>query len=239
MKIVLIALFAALNSHAQPNPQAQCGTHFLASSFAPSARTEKVGLMDAEQIDSAGRVIRKASEGAKETRIVAFDNLTYVEGPLGKVFRDNSDEPAYLGFNGPSRLISFEKGGIKEIPNQGFKWHEGGFGMPVGTPTTFSSKIGFDASFGTKAEWNKAGVIEGEEALIEYASGVNVTGVVDSFYVDSFGVVKIITFKTGTAEVTYGTEILFDRSWGVFDLLIGNKVVNSAVAPEGISKFVK
>ncbi len=220
MKNLLLSLFLVVSTPLQAN----CNLHYYLSTFVPSD-TPLVGLKQAKRSALDGTVLSEGSPDGK-MRIVVFDNNTAVEGQLASFIEDSAGQPAYLGFNSSSRLLGMDKNGFRQLPGQGFAQHPLGFGMPVGTP----SNITKDVKALKKSDWAQAGVKEGEEATIEYPSGVVATGEIEALEVDSSGIVKVIKFKTGTAEVKLGEQTLFAKDWGQYDLLVGSKIVNSEVS---------
>ncbi len=99
--------------------------------------------------------------------------------------------------------------------------------MPVGNPHQIQGNM---TELKIK-DWIKAGIKVDEDVTLTYASGVQVTGRVKSFQTDSWGNVKVIKFASETAEVKFGSQILFSPEWGEYDLLIGNKVINTLPSP--------
>ena len=87
----------------------------------------------------------------------------------------------------------------KEIENQGAKRHAEGFGCPVGKIKSQNDN---------KIVWESGVILEGQE--------------INAVKKDSKTLIR--TYKNCT--VKHGDQILFDPSWGEYDLVLGEKVVS-------------
>jgi phenylalanine-4-hydroxylase len=124
--------------------------------------------------------------------------------------------PVYLQFSGPVSLAEMDI----EIPGQGVKQHQEGFGMPVG-----KLKSGQRLSDLTAEQLIKLKLSEGETCRLEFVSGVVVLGtVIGTCRSDKTGKNLLISFSN--CSVTQGDDVLFDPAWGVFDLACGDQVVS-------------
>jgi phenylalanine-4-hydroxylase len=94
--------------------------------------------------------------------------------------------------------------------------HPLGFGTPLGALKngTRLSTVNSVAALGLKA---------GESATLEFKSGVVVTGTFVKTQSSHAGQLQIITWENCT--VTLDGKVLFDPSWGTFDMAVGESVV--------------
>src|SRR5947209_6315365 len=108
--------------------------------------------------------------------------------------------PIYLHAKGPSALAYKDK----ELPGHGRDYHKDGFGSPIGN-------------------WKPIDLKEGKKAKLEFESGITVEGKIDKL-LERDGKLLVITFSNCTAK--YGDRVLFDPSWGNYDMAVGNKIVS-------------
>lgn len=198
----------------------------LPSTFACDQYYAEPHLLPVEKIEiaEAGLGLAGTDEGA---RFILFENGTAAEGKLAKAIRDSQGNTAYLSFSSETRLLvtKGQAGAFKVLPGQGFAQHAQGFGMPVGSP--FAENV----AWFTKADWKNKGISEGSLVHLKYKSGVEIIGQLEKFQVDEAGMVRVLKFVSGTAEVRMGEQILFEQSWGTYDLLVGTRVSNSMLIP--------
>lgn len=138
-----------------------------------------------------------------------------VTGVFTEVLTDGAKNAIYLRSTGPSAL-AFQN---EELEGHGRSYHAEGFGSPIGSwkgiekaPETLS-----DADLG------EAGVIEGKNARIEFASGVLVEGDLCKI-VRREGKLLLLTFEN--CRVTYKDRVLFEPAWGTFDMAVGERIVS-------------
>jgi phenylalanine-4-hydroxylase len=139
---------------------------------------------------------------AKSINTAEYDTGLQVSGVVAKYFtRHDSSQPDYVSFKGPCTL-SYNG---KIIKGHSIDRHPEGFGSPVG-------KIPDLAKFHV-----------GSRKTVEFPSGVRVDGSISNIYQQG-GKILIITFQNCT--VTLGKEVLFDPSWGEYDMAVGEKIVS-------------
>lgn len=125
-----------------------------------------------------------------------------------------SQEVAYLRFQGPSQL-SFKE---KQLPGQGTDYHAHGFGTPVGKLKKFPSVCPSQLS---DSQWDSLGAAPGKTMDLEFTSGVRVTGTFNGRFEQDR---KTILLSLTDAKATYQDRVLFDPSWGTFDMAIGSSI---------------
>lgn len=156
----------------------------------------------------------KALEVARRAQTVTTTELEtglQISGVLTKVrtANDNKDSIIYLQYSGPVQL-SYED---QELPGHSAKYHEHGFGTPLGR----IRGLGKTAGELTQGELNSLA------GRLEFESGVVVEGeLVSSLRKNGKNVV--LTFKN--CRVSLSNETLFDPSWGTFDMACGEEVVS-------------
>jgi phenylalanine-4-hydroxylase len=141
--------------------------------------------------------INKAIE-CKNTATCEYSSGLQVSGVFTEVIVDPKNDPVYLRTTGPSALAYQNK----ELTGHGIDYHKEGFGSPIGN-------------------WKQTEIAEGKKTKLEFDSGVTVEGKIDNI-LRRDGKLLLISFSNCT--VKYGDRILFEPSWGTFDMAVGEKI---------------
>ena len=156
---------------------------------------------------------------AKDSRSVAtavYASSLAVTGVLADFATDADGNPAYLWFTGPVSLSD----NARQLPNHGTDYHKEGFGSPCGK-LKGSDKAPEDMSDGELAD---LGIKTGRETVLEFASGVKVTGYLESSLRHVDGKLMLLSFSGCT--VVWGDRILFRPEWGIYDMAVGASIVS-------------
>jgi phenylalanine-4-hydroxylase len=121
-----------------------------------------------------------------------------VTGVFNEVIVDLSNNPIYLRTTGPSALAYQNK----QLAGHGRDHHKDGFGSPIGN-------------------WKSTEITEGKKAKLEFESGITVEGKIEKV-LRRDGKILLITFSNCTAK--YGDRVLFDPSWGTYDMAVGDRI---------------
>jgi len=108
--------------------------------------------------------------------------------------------PIYLHAKGPCALAYKDK----QIEGHGRDYHREGFGSPIGN-------------------WKPTEIKAGKKTRLEFESGITVEGTLDKSVLCE-GKEVVMTFSNCT--VKYGDRVLFDPSWGTYDMAIGDRIVS-------------
>jgi phenylalanine-4-hydroxylase len=136
-----------------------------------------------------------------------------ITGVFDEVVVDAEKNPIYLRTNGPSALAFKDN----ELTDHGRNHHKDGFGSPIGKwkQTSTAPELVSDEELKT------LGIIAGKKAKLEFASGIVVQGKVDKIQRQG-GKLLVISFLDCSAK--YGDRVLFDPSWGTYDMAVGEKI---------------
>ena len=136
-----------------------------------------------------------------------------VSGVFCEVLTDENKQPIYFKSKGPTAL-AFRN---KELTGHGKDRHAEGFGAPIGrwrnvhvAPENLS-----------RDQLHSVGIVDGRKATIEFESGVTVSGRVEKI-IRQDDKLLLITFSN--CIVKRGDRVLFDPSWGEFDMAVGEKI---------------
>jgi phenylalanine-4-hydroxylase len=149
---------------------------------------------------------------SRAVNAIEYDSGLQMSGVLTgfKTFRDS---PSYIQLTGPVQLSL----NSDIIEGHGKEHHAQGFGAPVGIPNGFAKPIWQM----TESELAAKGIEIGKPASLNFPSGVTVNGTTKSFS-KLEGKILLITFEN--CKVTLTSEVLFDPSWGEFDMATGSKI---------------
>ncbi len=158
--------------------------------------------------------VQKAID-SKNTCTVVYSSGLQVSGVFTSMMIDGN-EPAMIRTTGATAL-SFNN---KQLSGQGKKFHTDGFSSPVGKVKGFTKPL----EKCTPVDLDSKGITEGKTVRLEFESGITLTGLVRNIRTEG-GKVIIITFEKCTVTGKDG-ELLFDPSWGVYDMAVGESIVS-------------
>ena len=158
-------------------------------------------------------------ETAIEAGVVTTSQLSsglQVSGRFSALLKNAIGEPIYLRTDGPTQL-AFEH---TELDGHGIKHHGSGFGSPIGRLCNLMKPLE-DAS---EYELQEMQIQRGEWTQLDFISGVTVKGVLSTI-LKSGGRLLLMSFQNCTVLSPEG-EVLFEPSWGSYDMAIGDEVIS-------------
>ena len=124
--------------------------------------------------------------------------------------------PIYLRTVGPTQLAYRER----EVIGHGVQYHTEGFGSPIGQLKDFSRCL----SEYTIDELKAHDIAIGQRVKLEYLSGVTVDGVLKQVHRQDH---RNLILSLGDCRVTdLSGRILFDPTWGAYDLAVGSNITS-------------
>ncbi|QCJ41484.1 aromatic amino acid hydroxylase [Bacillus sp. S3] len=156
-------------------------------------------------------------EQALETESVAtmvFSSGLQVTGTLDKILKDKSGEAVYFRTKGPTALSINNQ----QLDGHGKETHRKGFGTPIGC---LKGDIVLEEC--SEEKLRVLGIIEKKTAKLKFQSGVKVKGTVKSILFAD-GKPSLISFND--CKVTYKDQVLFEKSWGTFDMAVGARITS-------------
>jgi len=170
--------------------------------------------------------VRKALE-SDSLCTVQYSAGLQVSGLLTAV-QEHGNEPAYLSFTGPVALSV--EGRLLEGHDQ--RTHPDGFGSPVGR----IKNIPVPPGMMKQEDLESLGLIEGRECSFAFESGVAITGTLRRVTRHAG---KIILLSFSDCLVKLNDRVLFEPSWGVYDMAIGETITScfSGVADPDAFEF--
>jgi phenylalanine-4-hydroxylase len=158
--------------------------------------------------------IQKAIE-CENTCTVVYSSGLQVSGTFTGVITDEWKRPVYIRTTGESALAF----GGKELDGHGKDYHKEGFSSPLGPLTDASAPL---EELSDK-QLKNLGIVLGARVCLQFGGGIEVKGKLDGV-TRKEGRIILMTFSD--CRVTHGEEVLFDPSWGTYDMAVGEKAVS-------------
>lgn len=145
-----------------------------------------------------------------------YDTGMQVSGVISDAQVDAVGNAIYLQTTGPTQLAW----DYREIFGHGVDHHAEGFGSPIGYLKDFSRCL----SYYTVDELKAHDIAIGERVKLEYLSGVTVEGCLKQVYRQKQ---RNLIFSFEDCRVTdLSGKVLFDPSWGTYDMAVGSRIVS-------------
>ena len=134
--------------------------------------------------------------------------------------------PIYFQTNGSTALANEGT----ELIGHGIEKHPNGYGSTLGKLEGINTAIE-DMS---PRDLDVYGIIEGKTTCLNFEGGIKVEGEIITGKRDLQG--KIILISFNNCLVTHNETVLFDPSWGVYDMAIGNHITSAFAGPCAVRK---
>ncbi|MDB5144352.1 MAG: aromatic amino acid hydroxylase [Mucilaginibacter sp.] len=159
--------------------------------------------------------LQKAIE-SKNTCTAVYNSGLQVSGTLTDFKKMAGDQPSFIKTTGPT-ILSFNN---KQLKGHGKDYHKDGFSSPVGKLKGIATPL----EDMTTDELSLLGIEAGRHVVLNFESGIGLNGTVKQILtVESKNL--IITFTDCMVKDKNG-EILFDPSWGVYDMAVGERIIS-------------
>ncbi len=145
-----------------------------------------------------------------------YNSGLQVSGKLNRVLRDAVSNAIYLGTEGGTQLAY----GDKELAGHGRDYHSHGFGSPIGRLVAMERCL----SAYTVDELKRHHIEMGKNVLLNFLSGVQVSGKLEAILRREQ---KNVLFSLSDCTVVdIDGTVLFDPTWGTYDMAIGDSIVS-------------
>ncbi len=164
-----------------------------------------------------------------DSKIIATVELStglQISGNFTNVIEFES-KPIYIQTTGQTALANRDK----ELIGHGVEYHAEGFGSPIGK----LKGINIPIENMSPRDLEAYGIYEGKQTTLEFEGGIKVVGKVITGTRDLRGKIQLISFKDCT--VTHQDTILFDPSWGIYDMAVGKEIVSAYSGPASVLSF--
>ena len=195
----------------KPQPQLFVTPDFAHLSFVLEEFANKMALRNGG-IKGIERLI-----DSKDLGTIELNTGIQISGKFSKVIADEYQRPIYINTIGPTALAYKNK----ELIGHDKEYHNEGFGSPIGKLKGINIAIE-DMS---PTDLEAYGIYEGKIAKLEFEGGIIVQGEIITGKRNLQGKIILISFKN--CMVNMGEKILFEPSWGIYDMAIGAAVISA------------
>lgn len=164
---------------------------------------------------------------SKNLGTIELSTGVQISGTFTNVISDDNGNPIYIQTTGETALSNRDK----ELIGHGIEHHAEGYGSPIGT----LKGINIPIENMSPRDLDAYGIFEGKITSLEFEGGVKVEGEVITGTRGLQGRILLVTFKNCT--VSYKDTILFDPSWGVYDMAVGKEIVSAYAGPADVNSF--
>jgi len=152
---------------------------------------------------------------SKNTCTAVYSSGLQVSGTFAN-FAQQNNQPIFIKTTGPS-ILSVDN---KQLQGHGKNYHKDGFSSPVGKLKGHEKPL---EDFKLE-DLDAAKIDVGEIANLIFQSGITVSGRVKSIAIND-DKIQLICFTDCTVKDAE-ENILFDPSWGVYDMAVGEKITS-------------
>lgn len=168
--------------------------------------------------------ILKAIE-SNNTSTLAYSSGLQVSGTVVEYIL-HQNQPVYVKTNGPTSL-SYKN---KQLEAHGKDFHEDGFGSPIGRIKHAIKP----PRFLTDKDLAEINIVVGKACSFKFESGIKVEGKLLKT-LRKEGNLLLMSFID--CKVTYKKQLLFDPSWGQYDMAVGESVTSAYSGPADPDAF--
>jgi phenylalanine-4-hydroxylase len=166
------------------------------------------------------------AKNAETVNTIELNSGVQISGLLSEYILDENKQPIFLKFTGPSQICE----GRTQLAEQGVRHHPNGFSSPIGQLKGFNQPL----AKMNAADLTRKGLIANKNVVLEFESGFIVKGTLQSF---TWGAKGLLLMSFNSCRVTRGNHLYFDPAWGLFDMLIGEKVTSVFGGPADRKQF--
>jgi len=140
---------------------------------------------------------------------------------------EHEGKPVYVQTTGKTALSYREK----ELVGHGTEYHAEGFGSPIGKLKGINLAIE-DMSPRDLLAYD---IYEAEKVTLEFEGDIIVSGEIITGSRNLQGEILLIKFKNCT--VTHKDTVLFQPEWGIYDMVVGKKVISAFSGAADVNSF--
>lgn len=187
---------------------------YVLEEFADSMALRKGGLYGVEQATKSGA-----------TATLVWSSGLQVSGTFTNVISKEGN-PVFVKTTGPTTLNINNK----QIKGHGKSYHNHGFSSSVGKLRGCIKPLElFD-----KNDLNENNIIVGKKTILVFESGLQVEGKLENVLSHEHRKV-LLTFSDCT--VNYEGQVLFEPSWGIYDMAVGSEIISAYTGPADADAF--
>jgi len=154
---------------------------------------------------------------SKDLGTIELSTGIQISGKFTEVIADENQRAVYIKTTGPTALAYKNK----ELIGHDKEYHKDGFGSPVGKLKGINIAIE-DMS---PTDLEAYGIYEGKSTKLVFERGIEVEGEIITGKRNLQGKIILISFRNCTVKM--GDRVLFDPSWGVYDMAVGSFIISA------------
>ncbi len=154
---------------------------------------------------------------SKDLGTIELSTGIQISGKFNEVISDEFGKVVYIKTIGPTALAYKNK----ELIGHDKSYHNEGFGTPIGK----LKGINISIENMSPTDLVAYGIFEGKKSKLNFKGGISVAGKIITGKRNLQGKIILISFKECTVKI--GDEILFDPSYGQYDMAVGESIVSA------------
>lgn len=158
--------------------------------------------------------LQKAVE-SKNTCTAVFSSGLQVSGTFA-AFEQYQGQPSFIKTSGPS-ILSIDN---KQLKGHGKDYHKDGFSSPAGKLKGADKPL---EDFNNE-DLQSAGIEVERHATLTFVSGITVHGVIRNIVRNEYKIILIVFDQCTVKDAS--NQILFDPSWGTYDMAVGELITS-------------
>jgi phenylalanine-4-hydroxylase len=159
---------------------------------------------------------------AKSVCTVELDSGIQISGKVVDYLKNEGSQiPFFIRFDGFTQLSHHDR----ELPGQGPDYHSHGYSTPLGCLANGLCLHEQDSQILDQI------FIPGQSTTLEFESGIRLEGV----FIQRN---EKLVFTFQNCKISKGDQILYDPSWGAFDLISGSKIMSVFGGPADRENFM-
>jgi phenylalanine-4-hydroxylase len=158
---------------------------------------------------------------AQTVNTVEINSGLQISGQVADVLTDSKQNVIYFKLSGPTQLCENNR----QLPGHDKSYHREGYSTPLGLLKNSSTCL----SQMTDEQLFSLGITKNKKVRLEFESGIIVEGILQNEIRSNTKKLLLLSFTDCT--VTYHKQILFEPSWGVFDLATASVVTSVFAGP--------
>ena len=155
---------------------------------------------------------------AKSINTVTYNSGLQIAGRISRIISDAVGNAIYINTDGPTQLAYANS----ELSGHGTDYHAPGFGSPIGRLRAIERCL----SSYTIDELKRHQIEVGQQATLYFLSGIKVTG--DLLQITRREQKNILFSFENCTVVNIEGDLLFEPSWGTYDMAIGDSIISVA-----------
>lgn len=164
--------------------------------------------------------LKKAIQ-SKTVNTVELNTGLQISGIMTEVIVNKESSPIYIRTQGPTQICYKDK----QLRGHDKNYHSSGFGTAIGFFKKFPTQCPSQMS---DHQLQTLNLIPGKKVSFEFVDGVSISGTLDDIMKKDS---QLLLMSFSDCQVQYMGRVLFEPSWGTYDMAVGSKVISVFAGP--------